>query len=354
MNILFRLPLRPFLPKAALPARPRVLLVRDDVIGDLIVPTSAVVKWLLERGYDVHLVLRRELMDVGRLLLPQDKLIPVDIKLYRKSLRYRFSFLQSLRKTGFGCAIGSLIHSSVNDDIVRSSGAPARWGYKRNGKLKERLRLRGLRKVDSLPGLEAGAEQYTSVVEHERHFLENIFQTGIDAESFGPAVRIASEADNSLPPRYIHYLAEAGAVKRVFPPERLLPVLLPIARRAGLQVVLTGLREITFEDPACLNLTGRTTLAEAIGIVNQAELVIGNESGLAHLAWVLGKKTAIFYGGGHCGRFRPAPGVLLLNVPCQFRCCDWKCRYDGVPVPCVNLDEAELRESLERFILSAD
>ena len=81
MSIAFRLPLRPFLRRSAPSSEKRVLLVRDDVIGDLLVPTSAVVHWLLAQGYDVYLVLRKDLMDIGELLLPRDRLLPVDIRL---------------------------------------------------------------------------------------------------------------------------------------------------------------------------------------------------------------------------------------------------------------------------------
>lgn len=444
MSIVFRLPLGPFLPRSANVVEKRVLLVRDDVIGDLLVPTSAVVSWLVREGYEVYLVLRKELMDIGRLLLPIDQLLPVDIKQYRNSLSYRFNFLKQVRGLGVEYAVGSTIHSSVNEDIVRSSGAEKRWGYKRKNTCKENFRLRGIAKVDSLPVLDVAHQEYTSVVEHERHFLEIAFGASIATNSFGPALYpqaiaelescaledgdggltncqedaelLASnqwvketcpgetalagqghasgcrkntrcgeegalgEGKNStasgarcgqrgeekspssndfpylprLPQRYIHYLAEAGAVKRVFPPERLLPIVLDLAESMGMKVVLTGLKRQEIEDARCLNLTGRTTLPEVLSIVAKASAVVGNESGLTHLAWVLGKKTALFYGGGHWGRFRPQGDVLLLNAPCEFRCCDWKCRYETIPVPCVNLEDAEVATRLAEFLKGID
>lgn len=420
MSIAFRLPLRPFLRRSAPSSEKRVLLVRDDVIGDLLVPTSAVVHWLLAQGYDVYLVLRKDLMDIGELLLPRDRLLPVDIRLYRSSLGYRLGFLQSLRKIGFSYALGSTIHSSVNDDIVRSSGASHRWGYKRYNKLKENFRLRGIRKVISLPLLSANGQEYTSVVAHERHFLETAFKTTISPENFGARLHETAVARlmgddafaNNLsevggfqlggeccqangekntrqmncqtqesPLRviqtqeshtqtnqkkgksdlaeldnlrqkggYIHYLAEAGAVKRVFPPKRMLPLLFQVADTVGMKVVITGLKRQEVEDNRCINLTGQTTLPQVLAIVANASLVVGNESGLTHLAWILGKRTALFYGGGHWGRFRPTGDTLLLNVPCEYRCCDWKCHYEALPVPCVNLADEDVLRQLTKYV----
>lgn len=400
MSILFRLPLRLFLKPSSKLSEKRVLLVRDDVIGDLLVPSSAVVRWLCQQGYEVYLVLRKELMDIGELLLPNKQLLPVDIRLYRSSLQYRYHFLQHIRSLGFHYAIGSTIHSSVNDDIVRSSGAPERWGYKRHNKWKEHFRLRSIAKVESLPILDSSKQEYTSVVEHERHFLETAFGVHIASNAFAPALAPetlehlerwgtfkskgsvhGSESANdgkgvvggnvsgdggtaatrrleghlsstslSLPPKYIHYLAEAGAVKRVFPPARMLPLLFALSERVGMKVVVTGLKKQAISDERCINLTGQTSLPDVLDIVANASVVVGNESGLTHLAWVLGKKTALFYGGGHWGRFRPRGDVLLLNQPCEFRCCDWKCRYDSIPVPCVNLGDEEVYTLLEQFV----
>lgn len=377
MSIMFRVPLGPFLRRPATSPGKRVLLVRDDVIGDLLVPTSAVVRWLLQQEYDVYLVLRKELAEIGLLLLPQERLLALDMREYRTSLGYRYRFLQNIRAIGFDYALGSTIHSSVNEDIVRTSGASECWGYQRHGTLKERFRLRGISKVASLPVLDGERLKYTSVVEHERHFLEAAFGVNIPSGPFGPALRSQFEmrkeevfldansgiqgekwrdgeknlVREDLPERYIHYLAEAGAVKRVFPPDRMLPILLDVGNGIGMKVVLTGLKRQNIDDERCINLTGQTTLPEVLDIVKRASVVVGNESGLTHLAWVLGKKTALFYGGGHWGRFRPEGDILLLNVPCEYRCCDWKCRYDSIPVPCVNLDDGELRVLLQKFMV---
>ncbi|MDR2503231.1 MAG: hypothetical protein LBD82_02435, partial [Deltaproteobacteria bacterium] len=255
-NILFRLPLAPFIPKTKASSSPKILLVRDDIIGDLLVPTSAVVKWLKDRQHDVFLVLRREFMPIGRLMLPEDRLIPLDMSAYRSSPRYRWNFLKHIRWLGLTLAIGSTIHSSVNDDIVRSSGAPARYGYQRRSSIEELWKLRRISKVRALPAMRGSI--YAHMLEHERHFLSHIFSTPVD--TLYPHVRTEKVKPAGMPDKYIHYVADAGNMRRVFPAARLLPILERLAKTHSIPLVLTALKPIPYTHKHCLNLSGRLRL----------------------------------------------------------------------------------------------
>ncbi|MCM1512419.1 MAG: hypothetical protein NC112_04830 [Oxalobacter formigenes] len=200
----------------------RVLLVRDDHIGDLVYTTSASVKWLKDNHYDVYLIIRKEFLPIGKLLLPEHKLIPLDYRAYRTSLKYRWQFMKMIRKLGFKLAIGSVTHSSVNSDIVRNSGAVEKYGYQLTSSFRERFRLRGLKLVKSLSSMKEG--QYRSVLEHEKTLL-------------GHAVSFASSPFHSfihpvqnqeLPPcltgkKYIAYIADSSDPKRSYPPPHCFP-----------------------------------------------------------------------------------------------------------------------------------
>lgn len=53
------------------------------------------------------------------------------------------------------------------------------------------------------------------------------------------------------------------------------------------------------------NLAGKTTMGELIDIVSGAEMVISNDSGVAHIAGALGARTVVFFGPSSPERFRP-------------------------------------------------
>jgi ADP-heptose:LPS heptosyltransferase len=81
--------------------------------------------------------------------------------------------------------------------------------------------------------------------------------------------------------------------------------------------------------PKCVaDLRGRTSLPELVDLLQQASLVVGNETGPVHLAIGLGIPTVCVLGGGHFGRFMPygdsAKHKVVINRLACFQC-NWNC-----------------------------
>jgi heptosyltransferase-2 len=70
----------------------------------------------------------------------------------------------------------------------------------------------------------------------------------------------------------------------------------------------------------CMDFSGRTTLAEAVDLMAQAEAVVSNDSGLMHVAAALDKPVIALYGSSD-PRFTPPlhphAQILRLNLACS-------------------------------------
>ena len=125
-----------------------------------------------------------------------------------------------------------------------------------------------------------------------------------------------------------------GGVERGRPPLRFLHDPPPAAHH------LDGAAEVArvavLAAPArVLDLAGRTSLADVLGVVAEAELFVGNDSGLAHLSNAAGTPTTVVFGPTDPDATRPwdgprpdgAPVRLQIArervpcAPCRFKRC---------------------------------
>lgn len=85
--------------------------------------------------------------------------------------------------------------------------------------------------------------------------------------------------------------------------------------------------------PHIENLIGWTSLAEALDILASADLVIANDSGLAHAARALGKRTIVLFGPTDASRTAPHGAEIIQGraecAPCGLRICpiDHRCMH---------------------------
>lgn len=145
-------------------------------------------------------------------------------------------------------------------------------------------------------------------------------------------------ASRGLPPgrRYVVLHAAASCPARTYPGARFAAVAREVAERSGLRVVLTGsaresalVAELAREiGPGALPLAGETTLPELAATLEEAAVVITNNTSTMHLADALRRPSVVLFAGTELeSQWRPrsSPARLLRRdtwcTPCyRFIC----------------------------------
>ncbi len=80
----------------------------------------------------------------------------------------------------------------------------------------------------------------------------------------------------------------------------------------------------------CLNLAGKTSLAQLGAVITRLSVLVTNDTGPAHIAYTLGTPTVTIFGGGSPERNGPPLSklhqVLAFEVPCR------PCDYAACPI----------------------
>ncbi|MDP9022555.1 MAG: glycosyltransferase family 9 protein [Actinomycetota bacterium] len=127
---------------------------------------------------------------------------------------------------------------------------------------------------------------------------------------------------------YVVFHVGATAASRRWPPERFAVVADRLAG-TGRTIVLVGVeaerdmvrRAASAMTAAALDLCGRTSLGELGALLADADLVVGNDSGPAHLAIAVGTPTVTVYLAGDPLRWAPRDNrrhrVIAAHVTCR-------------------------------------
>jgi hypothetical protein len=323
------------------------LVLKVDALGDLFLWFSSGIGDVAPEarafGRRSVILVRPELLDFMTKLGLFDEVWPLDTGAFRYNIAYRLRMLGRLRRYGFARVLQMRAAREFlqEDSITRVVGA------------EEALSPVG--DIHNITAAEAriGDRLYTPMVRLNADHELNRNRAVTVALTGEPPTRYELPDGGNLPQGltkpYFIIAPGAGWSKRKWPVENFTQ----IARHLhGFQCVIVGTRDDDVDGAAIaqaiggLNLCGRLDISDLSSLVRRADLVISNESGVAHMAAYFGIPSVAIVGGGHYGWFMPypkdwpnllPPRVAMHRMPCFG--CNWRCIYPtqpGMPVPCVS------------------
>ncbi|AGF78799.1 ADP-heptose:LPS heptosyltransferase [Desulfocapsa sulfexigens DSM 10523] len=331
-----------------------VLLIRVDAIGDFVLWLDSA-KSIREHYVNQRIILtcNKVCVDLAAASVLFDEVHGVDLTRFTKDLRYRWRTMREVSWLGASLAIQPTFSRVLltGDALIKASGAPLRIGS--TGDLANRHQWHKW----------IGDRWYTSLVpasvrplmelDRNSEFLRGLgIEQAVSAVAKMPVVAVLPSA-KYISSAYFVIFPGASATGRMWPAGAFAKVADAVHDLYGWQPVACGSkadRAIAAEMikySNCTNwvdFTGDTTLLEFVEILRGAQLVVGNETSVVHIAASVATPSVCVLGGGHFGRFMPysdaVSGMKPIAVYRQMECfgCNWKChiRSDiSRPYPCV-------------------
>jgi len=144
----------------------------------------------------------------------------------------------------------------------------------------------------------------------------------------------------------------AGQDVRVWPLDRFQGLVRRL-RDSGYPVVVACDPEqrAAWQDLGERDISAPTSVNALLGLIEQAQLFIGNDSGPGHLAAVCGLPTFSVFGPQLPEWFAPVhpAGDYIEGKPCPYKPCSDYCRF-AQPVCMTRLSEEEVWQRLQRFL----
>jgi ADP-heptose:LPS heptosyltransferase len=333
-----------------------VVVVRLDGIGDFILwlACARAIRARYPRpDHRITLVASSVFSDLATSTGLFDAVMAVNARRYIEDNAYSRAILKQVAALRAEVAINpGISRDRYGDRLVQVSGARTRIG------------------VDGDPEAQTDKKQrqsdlwYTDLIRITPGIHE-IEANAIVAHDFDPSAppsrprldkNLISRPDWLPNEPYFVVFPGSASVKKKWPADRFAAILTRLQQRTGWVAVICGTNAEKPDAQAILDLTGRhriidacgrTDLGALAGTLRDAELLLCNDTGAAHIAAAVDCPVVVPCGGYHYGRFLPYPAMddgeppVMFTVFEKMPCfnCSWKCIYPRAadePLYCVS------------------
>jgi heptosyltransferase II len=304
--------------------RERVLVVGPSWVGDMVMAQSMLGLLRARRAATIDVLAPPWAIPVVERMPEVDHAWPADLRHGALALGERRRLARRLAGVGYDRAI--VLPNSWKSALVPFlARIPRRTGYR--GEMRFGL-LNDRRRLDRV-ALPRTVQRFAALaLEPGETLPEPLPQPRLRVAEDAPAVRARLvPADAERPALALCPGAEFGPAKRW--PEAHFTALAQRYVEAGWTVWLLGsandagpaaaIAEAVV-GPHCHDLTGRTTLVEAVDLLASADAVVSNDSGLMHVAAALDRPLVALFGSsdpGHTPPLSPRARVLHLGIACS-------------------------------------
>ncbi len=332
-----------------------ILLIRLEGIGDfvLFLDLARKLRRLYPPGrFRITLVGARLWTSLAQGQTCFDDIWELDPGRFVSDLRYRYRLLRRVSQAAFSTAINATFSRDFlfGDALIRASAAKTRIGF-----------VGDLYKTVA-PARSISRGWYTRLIDGLEPRMMELRKGAALARAVGlnnceaaqPYLELTASAAHGLPPLFYVLAPGGGGTLRKWPAGQFSRLAERIFARTGWTGMICGgveddgcaLRITESSQAPLINRAGTLSLPELANTLSRAQLVLGNDTGIVHMAAAVGTAAVCVLGGGHPGRFMPyeldappaspAPKAVIHKLDCFG--CDWKCVHKpppGTPAPCV-------------------
>lgn len=332
------------------PGAKRVLIVRLDRIGDVLLSTPVIkaVRGICPNAH-IAFMARRHAIDILKGNPYLDEVIVYEKSGREKGFLRNMRFIRKLRRKKFDIAL--ILHPTKRTHLIVSmAGIPERVGYNRKW---------GFLLTTRIPH----TKQYG--LKHEIDYaLDLLRYTGLDAKDrtlYMPIDAVAERhvdemlEDNGIKKGDVCVAINPGAscVSKIWGADKFAGAADILNEKYGAKIVVVagcadkarGDKVAALMKSGCVNLSGKTSVAELASLLRRAKLFISNDSGPVHIACAVGTPVVAVFGRSDRGlsprRWGPTGVrdiVLHKDVGCD-ECLAHNCKLGFKCLEAVTVDE---------------
>lgn len=314
------------------PNATNILFIRTDAIGDNVISSSMLP--VLAKHFDnakVTIICQEHIAHLYSHCPFISNIVTVSKNQFYGDATYRNFFLRSINKLSFDLVLNPIYSRDwLADSIASSCNAPQKIAFSTNDKKNNTHYSQLITKCDEfIPEIEKCAIFLRSIDIDTSQTLKPIMWLSKQDEEF--AENFFEETDIPIDNTIILCAGAQSKQRR----STIYGIPLDeICVKYGMSVVAIGAKEdytiteaiFSSIEEKTINLCGQTTIRQAAALIKKSRLVVGAETGMAHVACAVNTPNVILIGGGHFGRFMPYSHLttLVCNPLSCFKC-NWEC-----------------------------